>query len=810
MLGISRLHRYVASEMVGPIALGFSLFTFLLMMNAFFLLAQKAIAKNLPAGIVLRLLALELPNLLVLTIPMAVLFGCLIGVGRLSADDEWTAIQASGLGIGTLLRPLAAVGLLATGVALWLYWVVVPASNYQSRTLRGEVALSSNLAADLTARRFYSQLEDMVLYVEQIPTGRTDGALEGVFIHRHDREGRTDEFILARSGTLRTAPDRSGALSLGLEHGVVHHFREDDPVSYRLSSFERYQTYLAPPRFLESLRQAPSETVHDMDFASLNREVREARNEPDPIIRGVRERNALLERHVRVALPSASFLFALLAAPLGVRRARSGKGAGFAVSLFVLLLYYVVFIVARNEAARGAISPVLGAWAANLVIAPWFLWSVWRMRDALAAERGPLDWLRRAARSLARALRSLSPARVETSEIEREREESPEVVPSPHLGWSSRVIGRIDSYVASQYLRVLALSLAACYLLYIIVEIRRRIDDVLKNDLPLGILLEYFRYFLPGMLQYALPISCLGAAIVTITILSRSGELIAIKSTGTSARRVTVPILLITVALCGVYFGVQDRVAPASNQRKEEIKDRMEKRAPRTYGSPASGRWVFGKDGANLYHYRHYDQPRGEFRRLSVLTLDREQDRIVDHRYAAKATWNGTAWELQGSWYRSFPADPAAPATFERFSDAPVTLPLEAPEHFEQRAEVLSRGDGAAEQMSVAELREEISSLVRSGYDTTRLDVAYFAKFSQAAAPLVMVLIGLPFAFRIGKRGSLYGIGVAILLVVVYWATFAVFHALGLEGLLPPMLAAWAPNVLYGLLGAYLLLYVRT
>ena len=71
-------------------------------------------------------------------------------------------------------------------------------------------------------------------------------------------------------------------------------------------------------------------------------------------------------------------------------------------------------------------------------------------------------------------------------------------------------------------------------------------------------------------------------------------------------------------------------------------------------------------------------------------------------------------------------------------------------------------------------------------------------------------LIGLPFAFKVGKRGSLYGIGVALILVLVYWAAYAMFNALGLEAILPATVAAWAPNVLFGLLGTYLMLYVRT
>jgi len=113
-------------------------------------------------------------------------------------------------------------------------------------------------------------------------------------------------------------------------------------------------------------------------------------------------------------------------------------------------------------------------------------------------------------------------------------------------------------------------------------------------------------------------------------------------------------------------------------------------------------------------------------------------------------------------------------------------------------------------QLSVAELRDEIGKLNASGYDNTRLNVAYYGRFAKSTTPLVMVLLGLPFAFKVGRRGSLYGIGVALLLVLVYWATFAVFNALGLEKVLMPAIAAWTPNIMFGLLGTYLLMYVKT
>ena len=73
-----------------------------------------------------------------------------------------------------------------------------------------------------------------------------------------------------------------------------------------------------------------------------------------------------------------------------------------------------------------------------------------------------------------------------------------------------------------------------------------------------------------------------------------------------------------------------------------------------------------------------------------------------------------------------------------------------------------------------------------------------------------MVVLGLPFCFRMGNRGSLYGVGIAIILVTIFLLTFSVTRALGGIGLMPPFLAAWAPNILFAGTGVYLLLRTGT
>jgi lipopolysaccharide export LptBFGC system permease protein LptF len=298
-------------------------------------------------------------------------------------------------------------------------------------------------------------------------------------------------------------------------------------------------------------------------------------------------------------------------------------------------------------------------------------------------------------------------------------------------------------------------------------------------------------------------------AIVAVTILSRTGELNAIKACGISVQRATAPILLATLAICGIYYVAQDKLIPVTSQKSLEIKDQIYGRSPRTYGARPGGSWVFSADGSRLYHYRMFDGDPGFFQALNSFSIDRDAMKVRSHRFGDAVNWVDDAWVHTRGWYRTFPDDGSS--GIYRKDETAVVQGLDGPEHFAQRESGMRRNsDSQIEQFDMDSLKAEIQSLRQSGYDTTRLEVSYFGRYSRPLTPLVMVMLGLPFAFRIGRKGSLYGIGVAILLVILYWATFAIFNALGMETILPPFLAAWAPNIFYGLLGASMMLYVRT
>jgi lipopolysaccharide export LptBFGC system permease protein LptF len=113
-------------------------------------------------------------------------------------------------------------------------------------------------------------------------------------------------------------------------------------------------------------------------------------------------------------------------------------------------------------------------------------------------------------------------------------------------------------------------------------------------------------------------------------------------------------------------------------------------------------------------------------------------------------------------------------------------------------------------QMNYAQLSAYVRDLRAAGYDVRKDEVALYRKVAFPVVTIVMTLIGVPFAVLTGRRGALYGLGVGIVLALVYWTMISVTAALGAGGAMPAMMAAWTPNLVFGAFAVYLLLTVRT
>jgi LPS export ABC transporter permease LptG len=296
--------------------------------------------------------------------------------------------------------------------------------------------------------------------------------------------------------------------------------------------------------------------------------------------------------------------------------------------------------------------------------------------------------------------------------------------------------------------------------------------------------------------------AALVGTLVTVGLLTRTSELTVMQACGVSLYRATVPMLMFGLVWSLVLFGMEQSILAASNRRADELKNTIRSGVPRTF-SVANRQWMAGSDG-RLYHYGRFD-PRGQrLDDLTVYTFGSRGWNVTSRLYARVATnMDATTWRADYGWLRTL-GDRNAVTDFAVFPT--TTLTMERADYFgvEEPEAVL------AERLKVNQLRSHIAELEQAGYNTVPLQVALHRKIAFPFITVIMTLIAIPFGVTTGRKGTLFGIGIGIVLAILYWTTQSLFAAVGSAGVLAPPLAAWAPNILFVAVAAYLVLTART
>lgn len=367
------------------------------------------------------------------------------------------------------------------------------------------------------------------------------------------------------------------------------------------------------------------------------------------------------------------------------------------------------------------------------------------------------------------------------------------------------MVGTLDRYVATLYARIAALSAAAMAGVFYISTFLDLSDKVFRGQATWDMLWSYFWFVTPQYIYYILPLSVLLAALVTVGLLTKNSELVVMKACGISLYRVALPMLAGAAMAGGILWFLDESVLGPSNRRAEAIRHVIRGGSPETF-DVLYRQWVTGT-GGEIYHYDYYD-PRTQ--RLSGLSVYEFGDgmRVLTRRtYAELATYAGNraqngndAWTLERGWTRDLKPEGETRA-FTPFAELNARLEPAAYFDTQQPDERF---------MSYSQLRDYTAGLRASGFDVSAQLVALERKLSFPFVTIIMTLLAVPFAVTTGRRGAMYGIGVGIVLAISYWVAISVFAALGTGGVLTPLLAAWAPNLLFGAGAGYLLLTVRT
>lgn len=803
------LTRYILKEMVGPTALGFAFYTSIILMRQLFDWAGMIINRSLAASTVGKLLLYSLPHIIVLTVPMSLLFGILIAVGRLSSDSEIIAMRALGISTGTIYRPVFIFSFLIFLLNLYLMNFVTPRGNTQLQALRAEI-FTSSAQKEIKPRVFYDEYENVTIYVNDVDS--RSGEWRGVFVADSRQDPASDELTtpaklvdaagqdraITHAGALnqhtgqRISIAETGSLSvvkpsrqvwLNLGKAESHLWDPRKPDHYDVNRNEHQRVLLGDKFSMDATRFAPS--LREMNLRELIVQERVLRRTTDKQTYNL----AWVEIHKKFSIPFACIAFGVLGLPLGITNRRGGRSSGFSLSIAIIVFYYVLINNGEALAQAGKIPPALGMWAANAILLAVGIYLLGRAnRDSGAKREGGF---------LTRFLSRFRGMSRRTFDTGRAVDDEPSILHRLDITFPNT----LDRYVLREFLKILGLVLISTAALITIIDYTETANDIREHHIPIHTVLAYYRFLIFQVMNWTLPISVLVATLVTFGILSKNNEVVAIKSGGVSLYRTSMPIIAVAGAICVLAYFNLDFVLPYSNQRVDKIRKQIkEGKAAAAASSSQQKTWLVGK-GRYLINFLTYDRNTRELSQVQIFELHPATFRLTRRVFAHRARWNGRAWVFSNGWIRSFRDDNSS--TF-----SPILQPIElyyreTPEDFETEVRT-------PDQMTFAELRRYIESIKRAGYSPERLTVKLYEKTSWPALSMVMALIALPFAFRIGKRGALYGVGVALILGIFYWMVFAIFTKFGEVGNLPPVLSAWSANILFAIGAIYMFLHVET
>ena len=785
------LTRYILGEILSHALIGCALFTFILFMPHLGQILETLVRNSSTFINVVQVFLFLLPNIFWVTIPMSVLVGILLGLSRLAADSEIIAMRAGGLGIGYFVRVASIIAIAGCVLGLVNSLYIAPRANQGILDLEQQLA-ASQASYEIPPRVFIEDFRNSVLYVQDVRSGTGAANWRQVFM-ADVTDPASPRITTAASATV--VNNSTQELMMRLRDGAQHEVTTDNTSEKSADQAQQYTVSKFTTTDLP-LSLNPQSGVHlgRMDtpiFAIPTQELFKRVQEPD-------NKRFLIELNNRLSYPAACLVLMLVGVPLGVVSRRGGKSSGFVFTLLLVIIYYVLSYTGVALARQDKMPVFAAVWMANIVFSAAGIFLLWQMASggriltalasltARAPKVNPAELLHDSGAKIGSLIQRLQPRMTRKSR-----------------GVFPRIL---DEYVVKQFLSTFIMVLCGFVMLMLVFTFFELVGDIIRNHIQLTIVGDYLLNLTPSMIYSIAPLAVLIAVLVTFGVLNRNSEIIAMKATGISLYRLVIPIVSIAAILAISLFLFDEFYLPQANRKQEALRSTIKGRPPQTFLDPEK-KWIFGQPHNNepdrIFYYQFFDRDREEFANMSVFELDPKTFAISRRIFAERVFWDPDAdtWRFQNGWARDF--DGANQKDYRAFINTSFSEIHEDPSYFSK--ESLQSGE-----MNFGQLDRYIRDLSQGGFDTMRLRVALWNKLAYPLIAIVMAIMAIPFALSMGRRGSLTGIAVAIGVAIAYWVVDGVFRAMGNVNYLPPPLAAWSSNILFSLVGGYLLLRTPT
>lgn len=763
--GTRLVERYIIRAITPYLLLSLLLLTAILFTQQSSRFGELLMGISVPLGTVAQLATSVLPNVLVFTLPMALLTGTLIGFSRMGSDSELTAMRAAGVGTWKMLWPALFAGVLLTIASLYVNLVLAPESARSLRRI-GTYAALYKLDSPVEPRSFNTDNPGNVIYVRN--GDKSQGIWENVFLYTKGQEG-SNRVVTARSGRIDASGEQS---ELVLSDAVQLTLPKDSSGSqgeYIREHLDQLRIVLNTGRkaILESLQKGESEPKpNEMDWSDLAQYAASKT--------GAEGREARTLMNKRLALSVTPLIFAFLGGTLGLRVRKGGRGIGVLLSVMSMLGYYLVTLAGEQMARAGTVSPFAGAWLASLTTIIFAL---------ILLSTGRVSFLGR--------VKSYGEGGDFIPTISRKQEKR--AGNTRLLNFPSLM--DVDVLRAATLSFILAfISLVTVFLVFTLFELWRFIAI---KGISMWVVSEYLLFLLPLVSVQLLPASVLISVLIAYALMSRRSEAVAWWASGQSIYRLMIPGLIFAIILGGCLWIIQERLMPQANIRQDALRAQIRGEASRATVS-FDRQWLASSEANRLYSYEYEES--GSLKNLEVYEFDNAKIHLLRIIKGQYANWMGND-RLDIKNAESLTLNSTG---IRREDSSQLEISnVEPPEVFKPTIDKPSH-------LSATALSEYIRTVNRRGGDTVSLTVALQKKYVDPFGTLVIAIAGIPLALSFGRKSAIMALCLAIILGLIFWAASEGFRQLGEHGLLPPVVAAWSASVIFAAIGLYLLAKART
>jgi len=351
------LFRYLISEILPPFFIGLLAFTFILLIGRMLKLIELVVTRGVSPLQIGKLFSLILPTFLEMTVPMAFLLAILLGLGRMSQDQELLAMKASGVSPTQILWPTIFVALVIAAMTLALTMFVRPAANFALKKEIYNIA-KSRIGTALKEKVFNDDFPKILIYVEEIiPPGNT---AQGVLIV-DNRDSRREDIILGKVARIST-DEETNSLGLRLFDGSIYE-RDATRGGFSQTRFNIYDFKVGLEELVGPVRQRES-GPKEMPLADLLSSIQTKQS------RGTQAIAERMELHQRISFGFVPLIFCLLGVSLTLlpRTSRSNRSWGVMLCVFWLLAYYALLSFGKALGDKNVLHPIPAVWLPNLVV----------------------------------------------------------------------------------------------------------------------------------------------------------------------------------------------------------------------------------------------------------------------------------------------------------------------------------------------------------------------------------------------------------------------------------------------------------